>query len=108
VVLLVVGSVWLAFEQTVLSFAGEFSARPEYARSILSLSRGLGYGLGPWLMAAVMAGIATGIQRARGRSSNFVSSLLGATFFILALLCIGDVLSGRLAQAIALLLQTGQ
>lgn len=105
VALFVVGSVWLAFVQAFIAFAGEFYARPEYVRSILSLSRGVGYGLAPWLFAAAGAGIKAGIQRARGRPSGFVSSLLLGTGFLIALLCVGDVISGRLTLVIALLLQ---
>lgn len=96
VAVLVAGSVGVAFVEAYTQYAG------------LPLGRAVGYGLAPWLIAAAIAGIKKGIQRVRGRSSDFVSSLLWGTGLLLAILVLGHVVSGRLALMIAMLFQGGR
>jgi len=54
------------------------------------------------MVAAVVAGLKTGVEEIRGRPSGFVSRLFSGTGVLVGVLLLGHAVSGRLTFALAL------
>lgn len=73
VLVLLIASIALGINETIYHFNG-------------NVPRGFGYGVGPWIVGAIVSGAIYGVQKAFGRNSDFVWNMTKVAGVMIVLL----------------------